>query len=535
MTSLTTAITEVVVFADRARVTRRGSIALETGVHSIEIANLPLALQPDSVRAAGGGTARAALLGVEVRRMYFAETPVAEVQALERQIEDLTTQDKALADQADAATVRAGFARGLSDKATEQLARGLAFGRAEIDRGAVLIDFVQQQLAQAQSTLRDLALQRQTLQRQLAKLNNDLQAKRSAQPRERYSAFIEVEVTQSGELAVELTYMVSQARWTALYDLRFDEAQGAAAKDAVVQVSYLGQVTQSTGEDWLNATVTLSTARPALATIKPELQPWYIQEVPPPPIMAKQARGGPMLAAAVAPAPRAMFDAGAVPEAEPYQEMAAPTATVEGSGATVTFKLAQSVSVPSDNSPHKVNIAAISLTPRLDYLSVPKLAEAVYRRATITNRSEYLLLPGQANLFVDGDFIGSLPIERVAPNEEFEIALGVDDRVVVTRELKAREVDKKIIGDRRRIRVAYEIEVQNLRDRAIDLDLRDQLPVSRHEQIKVKLEAAEPKPIEQTELNELIWKLSLAANAKQTCRFEFTIEHPAALQVMGLP
>ena len=57
MTSLDSIITEVVVFSDRARVTRRGSLALETGVHSIEVPNLPLALQPDSVRAAGGGSA----------------------------------------------------------------------------------------------------------------------------------------------------------------------------------------------------------------------------------------------------------------------------------------------------------------------------------------------------------------------------------------------------------------------------------------------------------------------------------------------
>lgn len=387
MTTLTTEIAEVVVFADRARVTRRGSIALATGVHSIEIANLPLALQPDSVRAAGGGTARAALLGVEVQRVFFAETPAAEVQALERQIEELTTQDKALADQAEAATVRANFARGLADKATEQLARGLAFGRAEVDRGVGVIEFVQQQLAQAQSTLRDLALQRQAMQRQLAKLNNELQSKRSAQPRERYSAFVEVEVTQPGELAVELTYMVAQARWTALYDLRFEEAA-----EAVVQVGYLGQVTQSTGEDWPNVAVTLSTARPALTTIKPELKPWYIQEVPPPPVMP-QAKSRAMFAAgAPAPAPAMQVDmlVGAVAEAEPqpYQALDVLEAAVESRGATVTFKLAQVVSVPSDGSPHKVNIAAIGLPPKLDYLSVPKLAEAVYRRATITNRSE---------------------------------------------------------------------------------------------------------------------------------------------------
>lgn len=527
MPLLTTTISEVVVFSDRARVTRRGSLTLTAGAHSIEFANLPLAMQPDSVRAAGFGAARAALLGVDVRRVFFNKSPATEIQELERQIEALTLQDKALLDQAAALNAQLGFVKSLADKSAEQLARGLAFGRAELGQGDDLLKFIQQQMDCTQAALREIEPQRAALARQLAKLNNDLNTRRSARPNERYSAFVEVEVTQAGELALELTYMVNNARWTALYDLRFDEAS------ASLQAGYLGQVTQSTGEDWSDTSLTLSTARPALAAIKPELTPWYIQEVPPPPMMrSRQER----TMSVVAPAPQApMLGAGAMPEAAPpWEELAAPAASVE-SGASVTFKLAQTASVPGDNSPHKVNIAVISLPPKLDYLSVPKLAEAVYRRATIVNRSEYLLLPGQANLFVNGDFIGALPIKRVAPNEEFDIALGVDDRVVVTRELKAREVDKKIIGDRRRLRVAYEIEVRNLRDRAIDLEVRDQLPVSRHEQIKVKLEAADPKPNEQTELNELIWKLSLAANARQVVRFDFTIEHPAAMQVAGLP
>jgi uncharacterized protein (TIGR02231 family) len=526
MSLLTTTISEVVVFLDRARVTRRGSLTLAAGTHSIEFANLPLVMQPDSVRAAGGGTARAALLGVDVQRVFFNESPATEIQSLEQQIEALTLQDKALLDQAAALNTQLGFVKNLADKSAEQLARGLAFSRAELGQGDNLLKFVQQQMDRTQAALREIDPQRTGLARQIAKLTNDLNARRSARPSERYSAFVEVEVAQAGELTLELTYVVNNARWTALYDLRFDEAA------ASLQVSYLGQVTQNTGEDWPDTTLTLSTARPALAAIKPELKPWYISQEEP--TLMMRSKGSPMLAAAPAPQ-MAMLGAGVMPEAEPpWEKLAAPTASVE-SGASVTFKLAQTASVPSDNSAHKVNIAVISLPPKLDYLSVPKLAEAVHRRATITNRSAYLLLPGQANLFVDGDFIGTLVIERVAPNEEFDLALGVDDRVVVTRELKAREVDKKIIGDRRRLRVAYEIEVRNLRDTAISLDLRDQLPVSRHEQIKVKLETADPKPSELTELNELIWKLSLAANAKQICRFEFTIEHPTALQVTGLP
>jgi uncharacterized protein (TIGR02231 family) len=202
-------------------------------------------------------------------------------------------------------------------------------------------------------------------------------------------------------------------------------------------------------------------------------------------------------------------------------------------GASVTFQLAQKVTVPSDGSPHKVTVTTLDLAPQFDYLSVPKLGEAVYRRAKLTNHSDFLLLAGLASLFVEGDFVGTLPLKRIAPREEFELTLGVDDRVTVKRELKARDVDKKIIGDRRRLRVAYEIEIKNWRAAPIDLELRDQFPVARHEQIKVKLESCDPKPIEQTELGELKWRLRVEPNAKQTSRFEFSIEHPVNLTVTG--
>ena len=533
MTAIDSAVLEVVVFPDRARVTRRGLLTLEAGTHQIEFINLPLTLQPESIRAAGRGTAAASLLGVDTRRVYFSETPTVSVKELEQQIEELNNQDKALADQAAAAEVQVAFVKDLSSKSSEQLARGLAFGRAEMSQGETLIVFVHQQLAAATAALRDIAQKRRDLTKQIAKLNNDLATQQSSRPRERFSATVEVEVKRAGDLTLDLTYLVNQAGWGALYDLRLAaEAGGHAASS--VQLSYLGQLTQRTGEDWNEVTLTLSTARPSLTTLQPELKPWYINAYFPPPA-APAPRAQAMLGAA-APMMKSMV----VREeqafaAEPQAEMAAPVATVSSEGASVTFKLPQTASLPSDGTPHKVTIATLDLKPQFDYIAVPKLAEAVYRRAKITNRSEYLLLPGQANLFVGGDFVGTLPIKRVAPDEEFELALGVDDRVTIKRELKARDVDKKLLGDRRRLRVAYEIEITNLLGSKIDLELHDQFPVSQHEQIKVKLEAADPKPAEQSELNELEWRLAFDPNAKQTIRFDFSIEYPTVLQVTGLP
>ncbi len=87
MTPLSSHIVEVVVFPDRARVTRRGAIALEAGLHHIEITDLPLAVQADSLRAAGRGSAAAVLLGVEARKTFYSETPTDTIRELERQIE----------------------------------------------------------------------------------------------------------------------------------------------------------------------------------------------------------------------------------------------------------------------------------------------------------------------------------------------------------------------------------------------------------------------------------------------------------------
>ncbi len=93
-----TIITTVVVYPDRARVTCRGQAELTAGLHQLIVGELPLALEPESVRAGGAGTARVRLRGVDVQRRHYAQAPAANVTALEEQIERLQDQLQALLD-----------------------------------------------------------------------------------------------------------------------------------------------------------------------------------------------------------------------------------------------------------------------------------------------------------------------------------------------------------------------------------------------------------------------------------------------------
>ena len=178
-------------------------------------------------------------------------------------------------------------------------------------------------------------------------------------------------------------------------------------------------------------------------------------------------------------------------------------AEVGASGAAVTYKVGGGLDIPGDGSPRKSTIAVFKLSPRMDYVSAPKLADAAYRRATIKNESAYVLLPGAAQLFEGEEYLGATQIELTSPGQEFELVLGADERMRVKRELKAREVDKRFASDRRRTHYAYEVEVENLLGAEQTVTVRDHIPVPRHEEIKVKLEFSDPKVTEQSELNQL--------------------------------
>jgi len=527
-----TTVTAMAVYPDRARVTRSGTATLEVGVHRLEVVELPLSLDPASVRASARGTARARLLGVDVRRQFYAQVPTERVRELEGQVEALQDEMGGLDAQVELLK-REQAALGELAGQTESYARGLAFGKTTAEAHMTLLDRLRVRAEGLNAALVDAGARRREMERRLQKLQGELDLLRGARGYERYTAIIEIEVVQAGELAVALTYGVSDAGWQPLYDVRLVEE----GERRLLEVGYLAQVSQRAGEDWAAVALTLSTARPALAETLPELDPWYVGPVealrPPPAPVAVGAEGGlARMALAAAPLMEAAMAGVAAPE---VLEAAVATAAVDTSGGAVTYQVPGTATIPADGAPHKVTVARFELAPELDYVTAPKLVETAYRRAKVTNDSPYMLLPGAANLFAGDTFIGTTELELVAPQGEVELYLGADERVKVERELKRREVDKRFIGDRRRLSYGYEITLENLLPVEARVILHDQIPVPRHEDVKVKLEFADPKPTQQTELNLLDWELVLAAGESRVVRFDFTVEYPRTMSLMGLP
>jgi len=221
------------------------------------------------------------------------------------------------------------------------------------------------------------------------------------------------------------------------------------------------------------------------------------------------------------------------PEAD-LEEAALLAAEPGESGVGLVYRVPRPLALPADGGPHKTTVAWFELDATLDHLTVPVLAPEAYLRATVTNTSSLLLLPGPARVFHDTQFVGETSLETVAAGEEFELQLGVDDQIRVERDLRRRSTSKAVIGGTRTIDVAYEITVENHRPNKTRVSVHDHIPVSADGDIKVRLRETSPNPAEQNDLGELTWELSLEGGQTATIRYRFTVEHPAQVTIAGL-
>ena len=523
MPSLDMRISEVVVYVDRAKITRRGVIAVEPGALVLDIPGLPGKLNPDSLRAAAHGTARARLLGVQAQRQHPLEAPQETVRNLEKALEEIKDQQRVLEDRIELSSHnRSALVKLLAE--TQTFATAIASGELPVEKSLATLDALQARAGQLDSEIQALLVDKRLLERREQQLVTELEKYRTVPKRVLLNARIDLEVLSAGELAIELSYILPEASWKPLYDLRFSTLN----EKSVVEIAYLGQVIQHSGEDWSEVNLTLSTARPALAGRVPELKPWILHPRPP---LVHADMPAPMSVRKARPAQVEEENLMAA-KAAPVEEL---VAQVETAGTALVYRIQQTVSIPADGSPQKVIVANIDLEPEIDYVSAPRLVQAVYRRAKIRNESAYTLLPGVINLFDNDEFLGATRLELVPPQGHLELYLGVEDRLGVGREAKRLEVDKRLIGNRRKVTSGFTVELENHLTYRSKITLQDQLPVAGHEEIKVRLEASDPRPTRQSEMNILDWELELEPGEKRVVRFDYSVEYPQNMDLPGIP
>lgn len=272
MTSLTidTQITAVTVYTDRALVTRQGTIDLIGTERELLLTQLPASLDPASVRVSGKGQVAVKLQAVTTDRQYTIE-PVAErIAELNTEIDRLEAASRQLQFQINTIALQSSFIYGLREKTETTFSRSLASQQIGLADTQNLLDFIGSKNAEYALATEDLQQQQREIDKRIKSLKLQLLEVETPYSKESFDLKVAIASAGAGAFQLEVIYVVDRAHWTPLYDLRVDRATNQ------IQLNYLAEISQTTGEDWTNVSLVLSTAKPGLGTLPPQLDPWYL-------------------------------------------------------------------------------------------------------------------------------------------------------------------------------------------------------------------------------------------------------------------
>lgn len=527
---VTAPIVAVTVHPGRARITRRGRIAVPAGASEVVVVDLPVTLLESSVRVAASAEGRGGsgasgsgvrVVGVDVRHRDLAAVPDERVRAAEATLRDA---ERALAavDAADAGAVaRQELLSRLAERSGAKLAAALADGTAQLGRIAEIGESVAAEVADVATVRAGHVEQRAEAEYAVVAARAELDRLRNS-GRSRREIAVGVEADAPAELELDAVYQVERAGWTTAYDARLTDT-------GQVALTWYGMVSQSSGEDWPACELTLSTARPSVAASVPELDPWWVAPAPPP--MPPPMR--PAAAPAGYGAARSMaMGSDTMEVAVPVMEAARVPDASEHS-VSASWQLPRPTAVPGDGDPHRTTVTTAELPAKLDHVIAPARSTDAHLRATVTNASGHVLLAGPVSCYLDDAFVGTTAAEQTAPGGELELALGVDDRVVVERELAARTAHKARFGANRASVEEWTTTITNRRANAVQLTVRDRIPVTRSADIKIVDVATKPEPTERDELGRLEWRAAVAPGGTWTSTMRFGVEAPRELRLVG--
>ena len=529
LNSVESKITSVTVYSDRAQITRSATTYLTKGEHKILFDELPQSIEQNSIQANGKGNA--ILRDVTFKTEQFANITDEKRKSLSDKLQELQDDKDTLNDRTTQANDLKQVVRDILAKLTST-SEEIENVELDPEKWIKMVEFYRSkqevldtEIRETEKALRDLSLEIDKVRREIRELG---------QQAYKYKNIVEVlvDVRKDGNLTLDLSYIVYGPSWTPIYDLRVD------SQEKKMHLTYKSNIFQTTGEDWNNVDLKLSTAKPNMSAQPPELSPYYISIYYPQPARKerKMAKSRPSYSNQMSFAIEGMSVEESLDELEDISYSAS---TVESGAISVVFDIDGSNTIKSDNEPHLVTITIQEFPAGFRYSAIPKHSQFAYLKAKVKNDSDYPFLPGDTNIFLDNNFVANSYIKAVAPTEEFWTFLGVDEGIKVEYKfVKKFDETGGIFVEKNKKIFEYLIKITNNKKTQEEIVIWDQLPISQNENIKVKLiEPAYKEDTEILKINEhkyIEWFFQPKPGEEIIIPFKYSVEYPLDTQIEGL-
>lgn len=533
----TSEVDVVTVFPQGAEVTRLAKVSIPQGSHVVVLKDLPAALLQDSIRVQGEATGQIEIGSADVRLFYVSEdadaTVISARKRLETELERLSDERQTLQNTIDAAVTQRQLIQNLVSLPTRpDPANGQS---AATDWGGIFA-LIGERMAIANKTISDTQIAMRELDRKIADVQNQL-SQQPGQELQRTELKVNVVAEQAVEATLRVRYQIDYAAWSPVYDARLET--GSAKEAPKLDLTRRAIISQQTGEDWTNVALTLSTTRPKAGSDAPDLLPLAVDVQQ---IALGRAYGG-QAAGELDGATVAQDAVSEAPAMAPEPTMAKIAEERKADVLNTTFQvlygIADRQTIKSQGGDKRVQIDSKAFEPALSVRTVPKSAALAYLYAKLTLDSETMVLPGQVSLFRDGVFVGHGSLPQLAGGEGHELGFGVDDKIKVEfADLGRKSGETGLISTSKTDTQSFKMTLRNLHERAMQVRLLDQLPVSANEKIKVEMLAGTTPPTVKDlddERGVLAWDLLLEPEAESVINFGYQVTWPNGVDIVYEP
>ena len=464
---------EATVFINGAELTHKAVLPLKKGMNEVRIEGISPKVDKNSIQVSLSD-------GVVISSFEYS----VDYLSADRQ----TVNTKLLQDSID--IYQSQIAKLESDlqtnKAMQELLQTGVTHSVNVDRVNVTSETIEKNLNYYYQRAQKLAAEKASLEKQKTKttervavLKKQLQQDGTKNARRSGVLNLSLMAEKNVNAQAVVRYFTDYAYWTPFYDINVTET------NAPMSIVMKAKVAQTTGLDWDNIRLTLSTGTPSKSNTVPEFSTWFLRQQQVYATTAYRTTGAAKMLAA--PMMEAMVMDNMVMEEEA-------DATVQNyiTATEQTLNVEYAIDLPYTILGNGKQQTVGLLTHKIDnaeynYYSAPKLSSAVFLRASLPDYQNLSLLDGSANITYAGTYYGSTFINASSVENKLSLALGEDKQISVKREKVAEQSKTKTVGSNKSVQQSYKITVKNNKKRAVTLTLEEPYPVSTAKEITVEL------------------------------------------------
>lgn len=517
-------IERVKIFQNQAQVTRTAHIHLKKGENRVIVDGLPKLLYDWSVKGSLPVNFRGRIMSLEVEKKALIKKRREVIARIEKNLDDLREKDRMLIDKLKNINSQETFLNSIMVFTNQTASRELATRVPQVRVWDNTLNYLNTKRSSLLLDKRKIEKEREDIGKRIQKwefelsqiagynyfrnyqtLNNALIQQKAEMNVQQYSNItneyarrdsllrhptekIDVEkqvianIFSSADRTVKmtLTYIVPNTYWNMLYDFR------ASNRGKKIDLVIYANIYQKTEEDWQDIDLSLSTGAPVSAIKPPVLSPWYLNVYTP-----YKYKSAPKRA-------KRDFDRekekklAAEDIADEMEEEKVPETKISEKGSFFEATLPLKHTIVSSDKYQKKFIKDYILKDRgkvtFYYQCTPAKAQNSFLRVKTANTTSLPWLKGEAQIFLENQFMGKVSIPFTPPGKERDLAIGVESRITAKKELvKKYEDTSGIFGGNRRILYSYKITVENGLKERTEISVLDGIPISNNKKISVEL------------------------------------------------